>query len=195
MQERFTIALPRWTRDFLSSRDWDFSSVDSRMDFVVALSAENARRGTGGPFGAAAFALDGCSLVACGVNRVTAEKEPIAHAEIMAISLASRALSSWDLGPARLELVSSAQPCAMCLGAIVWAGISSLVVGARREDVERLAGFDEGPIPERWKDELERRGVAVTRDVRRIEAAAVLDAYGKSGGVAYNSSVNPLCRR
>ncbi len=195
MQERFTIALPRWTGSFLSSREWDFSTVDSRMDFVIALSAENARRGTGGPFGAATFSRDGNRLVSCGVNRVTAENAPVAHAEIMAISLAARSLATWDLGAARLELVSSAQPCAMCLGAIVWAGICSLAIGARREDVEGLAGFDEGPSPERWKDELERRGIAVTRDVRRIEAAAVLDAYGKSGGVAYNSSINPLCRK
>ncbi len=180
---------------FLSSREWDFSTVDSRMDFVIALSAENARRGTGGPFGAATFTQDGNELLACGVNRVTAENAPVAHAEIMAISLAARALATWDLGKARLELVSSAQPCAMCLGAIVWAGIGSLAIGARREDVEGLAGFDEGPFPDHWKEELERRGITVTRDVRRIEAAAVLDAYGKSGGVAYNSSINPLCRK
>ena len=169
--------------------------MDSRMDFVIALSAENARWGTGGPFGAATFSRDGNRLVSCGVNRVTAENAPVAHAEIMAISLAARSLATWDLGAARLELVSSAQPCAMCLGAIVWGGFCSLAIGARREDVEGLAGFDEGPSPERWKDELERRGIAVTRDVRRIEAAAVLDAYGKSGGVAYNSSINPLCRK
>lgn len=165
------------------------------MELAIALAAENARRGTGGPFGAACFTLETHELVSCGVNRVIAENASIAHAEIMAIALAERSVGTWDLGPEGIELVTSAQPCVMCLGAVVWAGIRKLVIGARREDIELLAKFDEGPIPDTWKAELARRGVTVTTDILRIEAAAVLDAYGQAGGVTYNSSANKLIRQ
>ena len=192
MKERFTITMPSWLKDFLAARPRDFGTPEGRMEFAIALSAENARRGTGGPFGAAVFAIESRELIACGVNRVVPENASIAHAEIMALALAETTLARWDLGPKNLELVSSAAPCAMCLGAIVWSGVRALSVGARREDVERYAGFDEGPIPHDWKAELERRGIAVRTDILRIEASAILDAYGKSGGAVYNSAANRL---
>lgn len=186
--------MPSWLDMFLSSRPRDFKTPESRMEFAIALSAENARRGTGGPFGAAIFTIDTRELVSCGVNRVVPDNSSIAHAEIMALGLAEQTLAQWDLGPFNLELVTSAQPCVMCLGAIVWAGVRSLIVGARKEDIERLAGFEEGPMPEEWKAELKKRGVSVTDDIMRIEAAAILDAYAKSGGFAYNSKANSLLR-
>ena len=192
MKERFTIAMPPWLKGFLVARPRDFGTPEGRMAFAIALSAENARRGTGGPFGAAVFSVATRELVSCGVNRVVSENASIAHAEIMALTLAERTIASWDLGPANLELVSSAAPCAMCLGAVVWSGARALMIGARREDVERYAGFDEGPIPPDWKAEFDRRGIAVQTDILRIEAAAILDAYGKSGGAVYNSKANRL---
>ncbi|HPS43198.1 MAG TPA: nucleoside deaminase [Treponemataceae bacterium] len=192
MMERFTIAMPPWLKGFLAARPRDFKTPEGRMAFAIALSAENARRGTGGPFGAAVFSVATRELVSCGVNRVVGESASIAHAEIMALTLAERGAGSWDLGPANLELVSSAAPCAMCLGAVVWSGVRALLIGARREDVERYTGFDEGPIPPDWRAELERRGIAVQTDILRIEASAILDAYGKSGGAVYNSKANRL---
>jgi hypothetical protein len=63
----------------------------------------------------------------------------------------------------------------------VWAGIYELLIGARAEDVEALAAFDEGPLPADWTGELERRGIAVRRDILREQARTVLAAYGESG--------------
>ncbi|WP_217995186.1 hypothetical protein [Methylogaea oryzae] len=75
----------------------------------------------------------------------------------------------------------------MCLGATLWSGVKSLLCGARDEDA-RAIGFDEGPKPADWADQLRRRGIAVTRDVMRDEACKVLQRYKNQGGTIYNPS-------
>jgi tRNA(Arg) A34 adenosine deaminase TadA len=71
----------------------------------------------------------------------------------------------------------------MCYGALIWAGIDELLIGARNEDVQALAGFDEGPLPADWSGELERRGIGVRCDLLREAARDVLRSYGESGVV------------
>ena len=46
---------------------------------------------------------------------------------------------------------------------------------------QKLAGFDEGPLPDDWLDEWHKRGITVTRDLLRDDACAVLKEYGESG--------------
>jgi tRNA(Arg) A34 adenosine deaminase TadA len=74
-----------------------------------------------------------------------------------------------------------------CFGALFWAGVRGLVCGARSEDAE-AAGFDEGPKPVNWAELLSARGIAVTSDVLRLEAAQVIRDYAASGGPIYNPS-------
>ncbi len=109
----------------------------------------------------------------------------------MAMALAQQKLKCYDLSASQTgksyELVTSAEPCAMCLGALTWSGISSLVCGARDEDV-RSVGFDEGAKPADWPEALAQRHIAVTRDILRDEALAVLQQYRDSGGAIYNPS-------
>jgi tRNA(Arg) A34 adenosine deaminase TadA len=187
MKKDFTLSMPRWLESFTQGYGRDFSSPEKRMDFAIALSAENVRMSSGGPFGAAVFGIEDERLISCGVNVVENMSAAVAHAEIMALSLAQQALECHDLGPAGLELASSAQPCLMCYGATIWSGIRSLLVGARGSDVESITGFDEGPVPENWVAELEKRGIRVTRDLLRSDACAVLRSYK---GPIYNSSAN-----
>jgi tRNA(Arg) A34 adenosine deaminase TadA len=85
-----------------------------------------------------------------------------------------------------MELVSSTEPCVMCLGAVVWSGVRRLVCGARDRDARKV-GFDEGPKPDDWIGALEARGITVVRDVGREEAAGVLHHYVARGGVIYNA--------
>ena len=87
------------------------------------------------------------------------------------------------VGP--ITLATSSQPCCQCYGATVWAGIDRLLIGARSDDVEELTEFDEGPLPADWIGELERRGIAVVRDIHRDDAREVLRAYGERGGERY----------
>jgi tRNA(Arg) A34 adenosine deaminase TadA len=157
------------------------------MRLAIALAAENGARGTGGPFGAVVFERAGGRVVAVGVNRVEPSRCSHAHAEMLALALAQQAVGGWDLGAAGLprhELVSSSEPCAMCFGALPWSGVAALVCGARAADAEAI-GFDEGPKPARWAAALERRGIAVARDVLRSEARAVLVAYAAAGRPIY----------
>lgn len=181
------LRLPGWVRDFCESWEGGFDSVEGRMDFVVALAAENVRRVSGGPFGAAVFDCDRGALVAPGINLVVPASCSSAHAEIVALSIAQQIMGTYNLraeGLPQLELVSSTEPCAMCLGAIPWSGVPRLVCGARGEDAIAI-GFDEGAKPPDWPAALAKRGITVVRDIRRENAATVLRQYAEHGGEIY----------
>lgn len=166
-----------------------YPDVETRMELVIDLARRNVDAGTGGPFGAGVFDMRSGRLVAPGVNLVMSAGCSVLHAEIVAIMLAQRRTGTFDLGgegmPA-MQLVASTEPCAMCLGAVVWSGVRSLVCGARDADARRI-GFDEGPKPGDWVAELTARGIPVVRDVARSSATAVLDHYLANGGVIYNA--------
>jgi tRNA(Arg) A34 adenosine deaminase TadA len=145
--------------------------------------------GSGGPFGAAVFASAGGRLLGAGVNRVEPLTCSPAHAEMMAVAFAQKNLRTWDLGsdaacPA--ELLASSQPCLMCLGAVLWSGVTRLAYGAVAADVTASLGFDEGPLPADWRQELQKRGIAVEGETLRAEAVSVLELYKKKQGTVYN---------
>lgn len=179
------LTLPAWV-----SSDIDpltrFDDDDARMRFVAGLARKNVELGTGGPFGAAIFDGEG-RLVSVGVNRVMPQNCSLAHAEIMAFLTAQQRLQRFRLNEdgGRYILVTSAQPCCQCYGASFWAGIDEMHIGARAEDVMTLTEFDEGPLPADWIGELEKRGVAVKRDLLRDECRDVLAFYSANGGANY----------
>lgn len=179
------IAYPDWVPLFV---DWErnYDGVEDRMRLVVALARENVERETGGPFGAAVF--DAGRLVAVGLNLVLAQHNSALHAEVVALMMAQQRLGSYTLGAPGMpphELVASCEPCAMCLGALLWSGVTRLVTGAARGDARGL-GFEEGPVFPESYPYLERRGIVVVREVLREEARAVLALYRERGGVIYN---------
>jgi tRNA(Arg) A34 adenosine deaminase TadA len=113
----------------------------------------------------------------------------ILHAEIVAVAFAQKILGRYDIGDSgkfSYNLVTSAEPCAMCLGAVPWSGVNRLICGARDQDA-RNVGFDEGSKLPNWAAELESRGIVVLKDVLRNEAATVLREYASNGGLIYNS--------
>ena len=180
------LALPPWLADFVSSWTKPLDSSEQRMQLAVALAAENVHRETGGPFGAIVVAEAGSRLLGAGVNLVTRLDVSMAHAEMMAVSLAQAAMGSWNLGArGKVQLVTSCEPCALCFGAVPWSGVNSLAWGALKEDAER-AGFDEGDKPSDWVASLERRGISTHGGVLREEAAAVLDHYAHRDGHIYH---------
>jgi tRNA(Arg) A34 adenosine deaminase TadA len=184
-----TFELPGWVESEIPPPGHVYATVEDRMNLAVRLAEVNIAKGTGGPFGAAVFNLETGRLIAPGVNTVVESKSCIAHAEIVAIALAQCILDTYDLGAAgtpRTELITSVEPCAMCLGAVVWSGVTSLICGARDEDA-RAIGFDEGPKSHDWRKELERRGIRVQRDLMRRESIAVLKRYAASAGLIYNA--------
>ncbi len=179
--------LPDWLSEYATSGAL-IPDLEARMAFVIEASRRNVEQDTGGPFAAALFERDSGRLISLGVNLVIPQGLSMLHAEITALALAQRQLGTFDLGDPGLpayELVSSTEPCTMCLGAIVWSGARRVVTGARDADA-RSVGFDEGPKPEDWKAALEERHIEVISDLRREEAKQVLEAYARLEKRIYN---------
>lgn len=179
-----TVANPDWLAE-LAPPDLVVPDPVARVRLAVRLALENVERGTGGPFGAAVFEAATGRLVAAGVNRVVPLGHSALHAEVMAILFAEVRVGSYTLAVPEHELVSSCEPCAMCLGATLWSGVRRLVFAATGDDA-RSAGFDEGPVfPESYAY-LERAGVEVVRGLCREEGKKPFDRYRELGGLVYN---------
>lgn len=110
------------------------------MRRAIDLAVENVKQG-GGPFGAV-ITRNG-EIVAEGVNRVTANHDPTAHAEVQAIRAACAKLDTFDL--TGCDIYSSCEPCPMCLGAIYWAHLDHLYFAGTKTDAAE-AGFDDAFI-------------------------------------------------
>jgi len=178
---------PDWVETLV---DWDrrYHGDEERMRLAIELSDRNVRRGTGGPFGAAIFERDSGALVSVGMNSVVRLNNCTLHGEMVAIMMAQARLGCFTLrseeGPA-YELVTSCEPCAMCLGASLWSGVRRVVCGAHRDDARRL-NFEEGPVFPESHAYLEARGVEIVHGVLREEANAVLELYQSTQGIIYN---------
>jgi guanine deaminase len=144
---------------------------DSYMVRAIELALVNIRTGRGGPF-AAVVVKDG-RIVASGTNLVTSTNDPTAHAEIVAIREACRALGSFQL--TGCEIYTTCEPCPMCMGAIYWARPAKLYYAATRADAAR-AGFDDDYIYEQLRLPPETRAIP-TAQLRRDEALAALDEW------------------
>ena len=112
------------------------------MRKAIALSLENIKNG-GGPFGAVIVKDE--KIISTGVNRVTSNIDPTAHAEVNAIRKASKKLRTFDLSGC--EIYTSCEPCPMCLGAIYWAHIEKMYYGNTKSDAKNI-GFDDSFIYE-----------------------------------------------
>jgi tRNA(Arg) A34 adenosine deaminase TadA len=133
------------------------------MRRAVALAYENIRTG-GGPF--AALIVKNHQVVAQGVNRVAATNDPTAHAEVVAIREACKALGTFQL--TGCDLYASCEPCPMCLGAIYWARPVRVFYAGTAGDAA-AGGFDDAFI----YDEIKLPHAA-----RRIPMAQLLHEEG-----------------
>jgi tRNA(Arg) A34 adenosine deaminase TadA len=181
------LSLPGWV---VGRIDYDqvHATDEDRMRLAIALAAENVARDSGGPFGAAVFERDSGRLIAVGVNSVMRLNNSTAHAEMIALQLAERRVASYTLaadGHPAHELFTSCAPCAMCLGAVLWSGVTRMVTAAQREDAERI-DFDEGPVFAESYAYLRARGIEIVDGLLRAEARVVLEDYKARGGPIYN---------
>lgn len=181
------IEYPAWVDTLV---DWErtYANDDEKMRLAIDLSRENVERGTGGPFGAAIVERESGRLISVGMNSVVRLNNCTLHGEMVAFMMAQQRVQSFTLNTPNLavhELITSCEPCAMCLGATLWSGVRRLVSGAAREDASKLK-FEEGPVfPESYRY-LEDRGIEIVRDVLRPEARAVLELYRAKSGKIYN---------
>ncbi len=141
------------------------------MKEVIELSRENIREGTGGPF--AALVVRNGIIASRGTNRVTSSNDPTAHAEIVAIREAARALGTFQLKGA--TLYTSCEPCPMCLGAIYWARLEAVFYANTRHDAASI-GFDDEFLYGELAMPMEKRAIPVTQ-LMRDEALEVFHEW------------------
>jgi guanine deaminase len=141
------------------------------MSKAIELSIENVRSGRGGPF-AAVVVKDG-KIIAQGTNRVTSTNDPTAHAEIVAIREASRALGDFQLSGC--EMYTTCEPCPMCLGAIYWARPAKVYFASTGRDAA-AHGFDDAFILEELQRPLDGRRIPMVQ-LMREEALAAFRAW------------------
>ncbi len=135
-------------------------SENDFMQLAIRLATENVRSGVGGPFGA--VVVRNGEIVATGVNRVTAENDPTAHAEVNAIREACKALGTFQV--TWLRTLQQLRTCPMCLGAIYWVRLDSVYFGNTCHDAAEV-GFDDHFIYEE---------LAVPRDQRKLPTVRLL---------------------
>lgn len=146
-----------------------FMTRDELMRKAIGLSVRNVAMG-GGPFGAV-IARDG-EIIATGVNRVTADHDPTAHAEVNAIRAAAEKLGTYDLSGC--EIYTSCEPCPMCLGAIYWAHLDRMYYGNDKHDAA-MAGFDDAFIYEELELNPEERRLSS----RRLLPEEAIEAFDR----------------
>jgi guanine deaminase len=137
---------------------------------AIDLAVANVGNG-GGPFGALVVRED--RVVAEGGNRVTADLDPTAHAEIEAIRRACRMLGTFSLE--RCILYTSCEPCPMCLAAAHWARLERIVFAADRHDAA-AADFDDAVLYDELSLPLDRRRTPIRR-LHLATATAPFEAW------------------
>jgi len=143
------------------------------MTRAIELAIENVQSGRGGPF-AALVVKDG-RILGEGANCVTSSNDPTAHAEVVAIRAACKALGSFQLDGC--DLYTTCEPCPMCLGAIYWARPARVYFASTAADAAS-AGFDDAFIYEQLALPLKDRKIPF-QEMMRNESLACFRAWSK----------------
>ena len=140
------------------------------MQMAIDASIQNVKNG-GGPFGA--VIVRNGQVIATGVNRVTANNDPTAHAEVSAIRTACA-----QLGTSHLQdcvIYTSCEPCPMCLSAIYWSGITRIYYGNTAQDADNI-GFSDKFIYDELATPMSQRSIPV-QNIMRDEALSAFRAW------------------
>lgn len=141
------------------------------MRMAVTLSRKGMDEGQGGPFGA--VVVRGDEVIGQGYNRVLADRDPTAHAEIVAIREAC--LHTTDFMLEGCEIYTSCEPCPMCLGAIYWARPDRVYYANTRRDAAAI-GFDDDFIYQQLNVPTARRKIPMIA-VDYPEALRIFDEW------------------
>lgn len=144
------------------------------MQEAISLSLENVNLSEGGPFGA--LIVKEGKVIAKGKNQVTANNDPTAHAEMVAIRQACQKLKTFQLR--ECELYTSCEPCPMCLGAIYWARLDRVYYANTQEDAAQI-GFDDRFIYEELKLPIRERQLPMIQ-IMKSEAREAFLAWVKT---------------
>ncbi len=141
------------------------------MEQAIEEAEKGILKGEGGPFGSVVV-KDG-QVIGRGHNQVIKNNDPTCHGEIMAIRDACKNLKTFDLSGA--VLYTTAYPCPMCLGAILWANIATVYYGCNVSDTEKI-GFRDSAFYERIKKENSDQFIL---EMSREECLKLYEEYQK----------------
>ena len=158
MSDSVVVTLPTWASDEVTLNYYSrgYSTDEDMMAVAIYISARNVEEGTGGPFGCAIFERDvstgEAKLVSVGMNRVVPLGNSTLHGETVAIQMAQKKMglftlqipnidSDGQISVRRFELFTSTEPCAMCLGAILWSGVARVVCAATKDQASAIGMF------------------------------------------------------
>jgi guanine deaminase len=150
------------------------------MREAIKLSLDNMRAGNGGPFGAV-IVKDG-KIIARGFNKVTSTNDPTAHAEVVAIREACKALGSFQLDGC--EIYTSCEPCPMCLGAIYWARPDKMYFANTKVDAANI-GFDDQFIYEEIELDVDKRKLPTEQLLQEEAIEAFKEWQSKTDKIEY----------
>lgn len=150
------------------------------MARAIQLSLDNVVTGRGGPFGA--VIVRSGSIVAEGVNRVVADKDPTAHAEVNAIREACSKLGVFALPDC--EIYCSCEPCPMCLAAIYWGRLARVYFANLASDASKI-GFDDSLIYREMSEAAGKRSLPMVAMMREQALEAFRAWERKPGKIMY----------
>jgi guanine deaminase len=150
------------------------------MQQAIVLATENVTSGVGGPFGAV-IVRDG-NVVATGVNLVTSTNDPTAHAEVVAIRAACKALGDFQL--TGCTIYTSCEPCPMCLAALYWSRCDAIFYGNTAADAA-AAGFDDSFLYTEIARPLDQRKIPITRLLGEQAIESFNTWCAKAGKIKY----------
>ena len=146
---------------------------DFFMQKAIELSIKNINN-NGGPFGC--VIVKNNKIISEGVNSVTQNNDPTAHAEIVAIRNACTKLNTFDLSGC--ELYTSCEPCPMCLSAIYWSHIDIVYYGNSRENAAEIE-FDDKFIYDEMKKDIDERKIPL-KQILKDEAIKAFNLWAQT---------------
>jgi guanine deaminase len=150
------------------------------MEEAISLARSSLHEKNGGPFGAVVVWNN--EIVGRGQNQVTRLLDPTAHAEVMAIREACRAVKRFDLRGC--DIYTSCEPCPMCLSAIYWARIDHIFYACTRADAAQI-GFDDDFIYRQIPLEISKRAIPMNQLLRENALVLFQEWEKKPDKVAY----------
>ncbi len=176
LSPKISLRLPQWAAQTVL-HSVVYRTNEEKMGLVLDLLSSQIDYGTGYPFASAIFEKSH-RILAVGVNYSVALNNSTAHAEMLALQFAQGTLNKPYLPKSgEYTLVTSAQPCAMCIGAIYSSGIRQIVVGARECDIEEIMKFGQGPVHPQWREFLAAKEIQIVEDVERERARSLMQKF------------------
>lgn len=155
------------------------------MNEIMKLAFEKAKdtmnKNFGGPFGSAVIDAEG-NILSVASNTVLKDHNPTAHGEVNAIIEACKKINSESLKGC--TLFTTAYPCPMCLGAIIWANIDKVYYGCTPEDAAEI-GFRDDYIYDFIKGNMEKKLVLDLKQIDRDECVKLFEEYKSKGKKIY----------